>query len=104
MLVGGATREPRYPGEGSRQAKNIGARANPRPYQQKTDGMPLPFISRQVLHTCASLFKAQFDTELQKLRIQRLRSSKTAEEAIEAFEKKRTQDMKVSVALSKYTT
>eukprot|EP00731_Ephydatia_muelleri_P035346 Em0115g14a len=37
---------------------------------------------------------AQYDTELQKLKIQRLRASKTAEEYIEAFERKRTQEMK----------
>lgn len=37
---------------------------------------------------------SEFDTELQKLKIQRLRASKAAEEYIEAFEKKRTQDLK----------
>ena len=38
--------------------------------------------------------QAQYDTELQKLKIQRLRASKTSEEYIESFERKRTQEMK----------
>ena len=39
----------------------------------------------------------QFESELQKVKIERMRSSRALEEYIEAFERKRTQDFKVCV-------
>ena len=39
----------------------------------------------------------QFESDLQKLRIERLRNSKLVEDYMECFERKRTQDIKVGV-------
>lgn len=38
----------------------------------------------------------QFESDLQKVKIERLRTTKTLEDYMEAFEKKRAQDLKVN--------
>ena len=43
----------------------------------------------------SSMFVVQFESDLQKLKIERLRSFKTIEDYMEAFERKRTQDLRV---------
>ena len=42
----------------------------------------------------------QFESDLQKLKIERLRSFKAIEDYMEAFERKRTQDLRVGVTPS----
>ena len=42
----------------------------------------------------------QYESDLQKLKIERLRSFKAIEDYIEAFERKRTQDLRVRVLTS----
>lgn len=49
------------------------------------------YMFTSLIHTFA-----QFESDLQKLKIERLRSFNAIENYIEAFEKKRTQDLKVS--------
>ena len=47
--------------------------------------------------TCA--FSTQFESDLQKVKIERLRSAKTLEEYMEVFERKKTQDFRVCAAV-----
>ena len=50
-------------------------------------------------HSLACIFSLQFESDVQKLKIERLRSFKAIEDYLEAFERKRTQNLRVRMAV-----